>query len=914
MKLRIIILIILILLLLPGNIWSKLNIPTSYYNITTQEGLPSNTIGAIKKDSIGFVWIGTKYGLCRYDGCEIKTYPFSVQDDIWSIEELNNEILLVGTRNCMKFFNRKTNEVDTLDIPSSIVKAIKKIDGNRFLVGTDAGLYIVENRQAKRIFFDSGLSPSNHITSIIRENESTFWLTTADGLGKIDLETGVSIYRMKNGIENSNHFICLAKDNDCIYLGSFNKGVFRFDIHDSNFTPVKGFEHNLVMTMECHDGLLCVGTNGRGMKVLSLMDGTVENLPYKEKRHSIGSNTVTAFLYDSGIWWIGTQFGGLSYTPLVGEKFSYYNWKHFYSIDYNIRSFLLLNNGNKLIGTRTGLFYISEKDNKIKYFLSDDEISHLRSDIILCIKKLSNHSILVSTYGGGVYLFDEKTLTLKDFSKNELLLYGCFFQFIEDQKGNLWLASTDGVYQCSIQGELLRKYDMSNSGLTNNTVFYIYPDSIGRLWIGTNLGLFLMDIETGEIRSDCFAIPIQSAIKFIMEDSENNFWICSENGLYKINRDLTICGHYTQENILPDNTVMSILEDKSGSYWITTLKEIVKFNTKENVHYIYRRMDGLRGTDFNNDICMSEDGIIWWANEGGLIYASKDDVDINRDSIKSPIVTSYLVDNEEYNPVYDGCPADITISKNNVLCFKFSNLDYSLPYVNYYEYKLDGYDANWIKQTGVNEVTYRNLPSGKYIFKMRTSDTGKSIQQWTVVVRRSYITFSMFLGGAVLVGMLLIYFYSKIRKLQNRMREERLILGTVRQQGKVKETQTVLLEGKVDDIMDELLSYMDSEKPYLNAKLSINEVASWLGCTETELSRLLNTHMKVNFANFVNIYRVKEVKKRLNQENLSKYTLKALSEQCGFNSKTTFYRVFKNVTGMTPMEYCNEHNLVVNEN
>ena len=166
---------------------------------------------------------------------------------------------------------------------------------------------------------------------------------------------------------------------------------------------MKGFEHNLVMTMDYHDGLLCVGTNGKGMKVLSLADGHMENFSYKEKkRYSIGCNTITSFLYDKGIWWIGTQFGGLNYTPLVGEKFSYYDWKDFYSTDYNIRSFCQLKSGNKLIGTRTGLFYISEKENRIKKFISEDESSPLRSDIILCIKELSNNSILISTYGGGV--------------------------------------------------------------------------------------------------------------------------------------------------------------------------------------------------------------------------------------------------------------------------------------------------------------------------------------------------------------------------------------------------------------------------------------------------------------------------------------------------------------------------------
>ena len=466
-----------------------------------------------------------------------------------------------------------------------------------------------------------------------------------------------------------------------------------------------------------------------------------------------------------------------------------------------------------------------------------------------------------------------------------------------------------------MQGKLLKKYDVSNSGLTNNTVFYVYPDSIGRLWIGTYSGLFLMDIETGKIRSDCFSSPIQSTVKYIMEDSKNNIWICSENGLYKINQDLTINKHYTKGDILPDNIVLSILEDKQGNFWITTLKEIVKFDSTESIHYTYRRMDGLIGTDFNNNVYQLDSNIIWWANEGGLIYTSEDDTNVDVNSVKHPIVSSYLIDKMEYDPTFRNQSEAITLYKDNTLCFKFSNLDYSLPYANYYEYKLEGYDKDWVKQTGVNEVIYYNLPSGKYVFKIRASENSEPAQQWSVSVHKSYFTFVMILLVIVVIGALMVYFYGKIRSLQKRMKEERLILGSVvRQQNKAKEIQATLPEEKVGDIMDELLDYMKREKPYLNSKLSISEVASQLGCTELELSQLLNSHMKVNFANFINVYRVKEIKLRLTQENLSKYTLKALSEQCGFNSKTTFYRVFKNVTGMPPMEYCKKLNLVVDEN
>ena len=127
-----------------------------------------------------------------------------------------------------------------------------------------------------------------------------------------------------------------------------------------NSPKVNGFEHNLIMTIDGQDNQLFVGTNGQGLKVLSLEDGSIEVISHKEKaRNSISSNTITAFLYDNGIRWIGTQFGGISYTPRIGAKFSYYSKNDFYSTDYRVRSFYMFPNGDKLIGTRTGLFLCS---------------------------------------------------------------------------------------------------------------------------------------------------------------------------------------------------------------------------------------------------------------------------------------------------------------------------------------------------------------------------------------------------------------------------------------------------------------------------------------------------------------------------------------------------------------------------
>lgn len=887
---------------------------TDYYSITTSEGLPSNTIGAIKKDSSGFIWLGTGAGLCRFDGCEIKTYPVLAGDDIWSIEELDTDTLLIGTVSGFKYFSRKTNEVSVLDIPSTIVKAIKKIDDRRFLAGTEAGLFLVDKHTPRQILLDSGLSPCNHITSIIREDKDVYWFSTADGLGRIDVRTMKPvIYRMKDALSNTNFFICLTRIGNQIYLGSFNKGVFRFDMSDKKFTKVDGFEHNLIMTIEAQRNQLFVGTNGQGLKIMSLTDGSIEIASHKEKiRNTISSNTITSFLYDNGIQWVGTQFGGVSYTPSTKARFFCYSKNDFYTADYKVRSFYMFPDGNKLIGTRAGLFHVSEKDGTVRKYSLENHSSKLRSNIILFINKVDD-KVLIGTYGGGMHVFDEKTLQLGDLSEEEPFLYGCFFHFTQDKAGHLWIASQEGLYQSTADGHILKKYDTMNSLLTTNAVFYVYADSMDRLWIGTKFGLFLMDIKSGKLRTDCFGTPITDEVKCIIEDSHKDIWVCSRSGLYRIGENLQVADHFTKENLLPDDQVMSILEDRQGNYWIATCEEVVKYTPSENKHCTYQMQNEIDNLDFNNAVVMFADSTVWWTNEGGLIYTSEKNISVTKKLAANPTITSCYVGDVEYDfPYMDQSRGIVLPESGNSIRFKFSNLDYSLPNANVYEYRLEGYDKDWIKQNGVNEVTYKDLPSGKYVFKLRVPDGDVMTEQQTVVVvRKSYSFLIGLFLVAVLIAILIVYFSSKIWKLKRRMTNERIILSTVKEQGKAK--KTVLPEVKVNSLLDNLLSYMENEKPYLSAKLNISDVSMKLDCTEIELSQLLNNHLNVNFSNFINTYRVNEIKHRLNQDNLSKYTLKALSEQCGFSSKTTFYRVFKNVTGMTPLEYCKRENLVIAE-
>ena len=99
---------------------------------------------------------------------------------------------------------------------------------------------------------------------------------------------------------------------------------------------------------------------------------------------------------------------------------------------------------------------------------------------------------------------------------------------------------------------------------------------------------------------------------------------------------------------------------------------------------------------------------------------------------------------------------------------------------------------------------------------------------------------------------------------------------------------------------------MEEKKPYLNAELKLADLATEINCPVHDISQVLNQDLDQSFSDFVNKYRVEEVKKRMEDKAYAKFTLIAIAQQCGFNSKTSFYRIFKNETGKTPADYLKE--------
>lgn len=119
----------------------------------------------------------------------------------------------------------------------------------------------------------------------------------------------------------------------------------------------------------------------------------------------------------------------------------------------------------------------------------------------------------------------------------------------------------------------------------------------------------------------------------------------------------------------------------------------------------------------------------------------------------------------------------------------------------------------------------------------------------------------------------------------------------------VKNEYSPLNEDRLKDLSETVLTYLKNDKPYLNPDYNLQMMAEDLNISRQKLSYLLNSGQHKNFYKFINEFRVEEVKQKLLDSTYKNFTVLAIGLDCGFNSKTSLNRIFKEETGLTPSEF-----------
>ncbi len=212
----------------------------------------------------------------------------------------------------------------------------------------------------------------------------------------------------------------------------------------------------------------------------------------------------------------------------------------------------------------------------------------------------------------------------------------------------------------------------------------------------------------------------------------------------------------------------------------------------------------------------------------------------------------------------------------------------------------------WLKKLAIvlTGISFFFLIAVGYVYYLRFTSSESSIQLYSNLDFIGYTLFTLFIY-------LLGYFgYRQGNIFTHQPRTVDGFLGesiseTIpkRSNNKQEEEKNESQDKQFVKLLDE---YMKNEQPYLNSTLSLYQLAKQMEVSSHYLSHILNNRIRKNFYEFVNQYRIDEVKRRIVSDQNSKYTILAIALDCGFNSKATFNRTFKNYTGYTPSQFQQE--------
>lgn len=901
--------------------------PLAFTRLSIENGLSSNQVNAIFKDSKGFIWVGSLDGLDRYDGVELKAYSSKYDhpiENVLAIEEDQHGNIWAGTMAGLLRYSPHTDRVELIPLGSTSVhvQALKMLSDSLLGIGTAKGFYLMETDKLEVTsvnipHIDRG--KVLNVTDLISTVDGQCWLTTTTGLVRYDLATEKSqAFQCSLGSENTyNTFTSICRIGERLYLGTATVGIIEFDLVSQTFSKGVPTDNRLILNLSS-DGekLVFAGTNGGGVKIINTITGSVEDLIAEERNpSSLSSNSIYSFLLDDvGRYWVGTYSGGLCYSKNVEGSFKVQEiGPDQLQITQSIRSFYFAPDKSRYYGTRNGLAVVS-RDGTFKLFRSEaGSDNHLNSNIILSVFPFGQE-VLIGTYGGGLSLYTSAEQDIIPILAERNLAEGNIYDFATDASGNLWITSFDGLYRYTPDKHELVNYNIQNSALKDNQLFEIFFDSKGRLWLGSMTGVQAFSYEERDlVPIDLSIIPDNRfKINYVYEDQTGQIWVCTERGgLIQINPELSQSTLYQKKDGLSDNSVCTIIEDEAGNFWIGTLKGLCRFSPQSKHFTRYSIVDGLPGLVFTPAASHRDrNGRIYLGNEKGLVFFDPAEVDLQSSSSKIAITDFYL-SGKEVVPKEGGILSSIMeetqeirlSASSNDIGFRFVSLNYMNVSNNHYQYILEGIDEDWKDNGSNNSVFFEDLEPGAYTFRVRNVNDSnrKAVNETQVQILIRPLFFQSFLFYVLLACALTLGIGGLLRYIRSQPEVKIEQISPTKKT--IKYNGFVVPANRSKAIISKVKKQMIEEKLYLNPNLKLLDLANRINVPMNEISQVLNQHLEQSFPDFINKYRVEEVKKLMLEEEFQRYTLVAIAKQCGFNSKTSFYRIFKRATGQTPADY-----------
>ncbi|MDH5366857.1 MAG: ATP-binding protein [Cyclobacteriaceae bacterium] len=713
----------------------------NYFNeINVEHGLSAANVNAIGKDSLGFMWFGTVYGLNRYDGNSFKVFLASdtIKNSLSSnmvydiITDKNGNIWVATLEGINKYQHLTENfKVYKDDSTSNIYSDIDydTLSNRIWIAAGFDGIKYVDLEKDTLVHCTLDIIPIN-----IKAFEDKLLVGTNDkGLIILDKSSYEILKIIKTPFNSSILSILIVKDE--IWVGTEKDGIYK--IHNDNITYYNSknsdFISNGALSLEEDKrGNLLIGTDGMGLFVYNHKKDKFYQIAKSDNPNNLKADAIrSVYVDDLNNIWLGTYAEGVNIQPFYNRTIINYQ-KDIYSNNSLSNSFVLATeeskNGKLYIGTDRGGLNILENSKFSNVKISGGVVLSLYEDV--------KERLWVGTYQSGIYLYEDNKLTnFADIINDSTFNSSSVWSITEGSEGNIWLALTHYLIKVNVDDYSYslfeNKYDDPNSVITNSFK-PLFKDSQGRLWIGTMKGLSVYSpsknkfISNNENRKTLTNRQIT-----VITESDSNFYVGTYgSGIYVLNNNMELIDSLTRENNgLVHNVVVDIVIDDNGNIWATTPNGISKINKETFKAENFTTSDGIIGNTFNmRSGRMLSSGHLALGSTQGLTLFYPDSIAYNT-LAPSTILTELKVLNDVITIESDILEKPITFTKSftlppqfNALSISYVGLNYENPKKVIYKYILEGFEDEWRIAGKNTTASYTNLSPGNYTFKVMASN------------------------------------------------------------------------------------------------------------------------------------------------------------------------------------------------
>lgn len=711
-------------------------------------------------DENGFLWIGTTAGLLRYDGYQFIQYrntssqPLTLSDNsIWSLSADGKGCLWVGTDNGVTRLDMRTGQTKIYPMPTARQKSVMCIyvspDG-RVFAGTGSGVLRYDEKAGK---FVPVLKPAiSNIKAIACDKEGNLFVGTgSDGLWVA--RHGQS--KMERVAVEGNDFYCLRFDKrGRLWTTGWHEGVKLITGAASRHPKVRFFPGtdfaSVYNIIEMSDGSMMACSRN----VIYKFDTSLKMTEEHDASHNINaclavnSGTGTVALAKK----VGeVDFSSTSTTPLTvldvppyDDGLSRGGINSMITIDGN--AFWLFSRMSG-VSTLNATLDHSSHDASISILrgISDDMKNSSCQSSLLDSK---GNVWIGNTFFGLLSIRTNGRVETFDKGSRRYLRETGVYSIAEDRQGRLWFGQTNNVVVVNPNGSgfniPLKRYIQ---GINNDEVTHFLQDSFGRIWICTrNYGLLRIDklsadgklIKATPLNQRNGKFTANGAVSCIEDGRGSIFFVTSAGELLRWDEKKGKCANGNNGDLQNDERFYSAITDARGNVWLATANYLVRLQSDGKTTDIRRFYIPLHSSDisFQENSVFRLGDILYFGATNTIVAVNTKLTDLDKSVNTRLALTGISLDGQDYNSLdpslrkkcSDYLPAytrKIVVPHGiRLVSLSFANMNFADDVAGCYAYKLGGYNDDWVMiPSGSHSATFANLPSGKYMFHVRCTDT-----------------------------------------------------------------------------------------------------------------------------------------------------------------------------------------------